>query len=231
MARASACRVGTPADTLWTNAVVAPTLPRPAAAQYIVPMDANTGGFRAEYLSELDVARIQLLALAAAVPEELYSWRPTDGTRSFSAVLVHIAAGNLMLLWMTGVRTPAGENLYASIDGDDLGRVGAMIRINVSLERTLTDKQGVMQLLTRSFDAAREAFSAVEDLDRSGTFLGQQGTVRRVYLRMLAHSHEHMGQAIAYVRSCGLEAPWPDPLKDLDQFLADARSRQSASAG
>jgi len=206
-------------------------LPRSRPGSTLAGMDAHTRGFRAEYLAELDVARIQLLALAAAVPEELYGWRPAESTRSFSAVLVHIAAGNLALLRMIGVRAPAVADLYGSLEGDELEQLGATIHRNVSLERTMTDKPGVTELLTRSFDAAREAFSAAEDLDRSGTFFGQQTTVRRVYLRLLAHSHEHMGQAIAYVRSCGLKAPWPDPLKELDQFLAEARARQATQAG
>lgn len=187
-------------------------------------------GFPAEYLSELDVARIQLLALAAAVPEELYGWRPADGARSFSAVLVHIAAGNLALLQMTGARTPAVAELYGSLSGDEFDQAGAMIRINVSLERTLTEKQGAMQLLTRSFDAVRQAFSQAEDLERMGSLFGEATTVRRLYLRMLAHCHEHMGQAIAYVRSCGLKTPWPDPLNDLDRLIEEARARRAASA-
>jgi hypothetical protein len=28
-----------------------------------------------------------------------------------------------------------------------------------------------------------------------------------------------MGQAIAYVRSMGMQAPWPDPLKNLDRIV------------
>jgi len=194
-------------------------------------MDSPTGGFTADYLSELDVARIQLLALAAALPDDLYGWRPAEGARSFSALLVHTAAGNLALLQMTGVRAPAVVELYGSLGGDDFDQAGAMIRINVSLERTVTDKQGVIDFLTRSFDAARHAFAEVEDLEKTGTLFGEPVTIRRLYLRMLAHCHEHMGQAIAYVRSCGLQAPWPDPLNDLDRLIAEARARRATSIG
>jgi len=188
-------------------------------------------GFPADYLSELEIARIQLLALARAVPQELYAWRPAEGARSFSAVLVHIAAGNLALLQMTGARTPAVVELYGSLAGDDFDQAGAMIRSNSALERTLTEKQALIDFLTRSFDAARQAFSSAEDLEKIGTLFGEPVTARRLYLRMLAHCHEHMGQAIAYVRFCGLKAPWPDPLGDLDQLIAEARARQAASIG
>jgi len=47
-----------------------------------------------------------------------------------------------------------------------------------------------------------------------------------LYLRMLAHSHEHMGQAIAYVRSMGIKAPWPDPLKNLDRIAAGKKQNE-----
>jgi hypothetical protein len=193
-------------------------------------MPSRISGFPGEYLWELDISRIQLLALAGAVPEEKYGWRPTGGTRPFSAVLVHIANGNFALLRLVGVRAPDVADLYGPLDGDELGQFAATIRKNIELEETLTGKQGVVDLLKKSFEAIEEAFHALsaEDLGKTGYFFGEQTTVRRVYLRMLAHTHEHMGQAIAYVRSMGIKAPWPDPRDALDRIIADARSRQAA---
>jgi len=188
-------------------------------------MEPRIPGFRGEYLWELDIARIQLLDLAAAVPEEAYGWRPVEGTRPFSAVLVHIAAGNMALLHVAGRPLPGGVDLYGPLQGDALAELREMIRTNVSLERTLTEKQPVIDLLRRSFEAVQQSFTAssVEDLEKVGRFFGEQTTVRRVYLRILAHTHEHMGQAIAYARSNGVKLPWPDPLKEMDRILADAR--------
>jgi hypothetical protein len=190
-------------------------------------MESRIPGFAGEYLWELDVPRIQLLSLAEAVPEELYGWRPAEGTRSFSAVLVHIAAGNFTLLRMAGRAAPGGVDLYGPVEGDELTRLAAMIGRNVSLEKTLTDKAGVMDLLRQAFEAIRQCFteSSIEDLEKVGEFFGERTTLRRVYLRMLAHSHEHMGQAIAYARTMGIGMPWPDPLKELDNMVAEARSR------
>jgi uncharacterized damage-inducible protein DinB len=173
-------------------------------------MEPRIPGFHGEYLWELDVARTQLLALAEAVPAGVYGWRPADGARPFSAVLVHIAAGNLALLHLAGAREPDG-------DGE---RFAAMIRSNFSLERTVTEKQDVIDLLRRSFEEVRQAFteSTIEDLEKIGNFFGERTTVRRVFFRMLAHTHEHMGQAIAYARANGLGVPWLDPLKSLDRI-------------
>ena len=45
---------------------------------------------------------------------------------------------------------------------------------------------------------------------KTSTDAGEQTTVRRVYLRLLAHADEHMGQMIAYLRFNGIAPPWPD---------------------
>lgn len=192
-------------------------------------MESRIPGFQGEYLWELDIARTKLLALAASVPREMYGWRPADRTRSFSAVLVHIAAGNFALLHLAGRPLLGGVDLYGPVEGDELAQFAAMIRKNVSLEQTLTEKQDVIGLLSRSFEAVQQSFKAsnVQELEEAGHFFGEQTTIRRVYLRILAHTHEHMGQAIAYARSSGVKIPWPDPVNEIDRIVAGAKSGQT----
>jgi hypothetical protein len=175
-------------------------------------MRSDTRVFHGEYLSELEIAERQLLAPAAAVPGAKYGWRPAEDTRSFSAVLVHVAAGNFYLLYVAGA--PAGQEHYGPLPGDRMAQFVAIARKNLSLERTLTDKHGVADLLACSFQAVREAFGSctLEELEGTG---GESITVRRIYLRMLVHAHEHMGQAIAYARAIGIRVPWPDPVDQL----------------
>jgi len=175
--------------------------------------------FQSEFLYELLVPQTQLLALAEAVPAESFQWRPAEDARSFSEVMVHIAAGNLMLLYRADVVEPEVMELCGGIEGDADSRWKSAIRKILFLEKTVTEKAAVIDLLKRSFEAVRRAFSAAteEDLGAEGEFFGQATTVRRFYLRILAHSNEHMGQAIAYARVMGYRVPWPDPLKDLDR--------------
>jgi len=191
-------------------------------------MQQEVTSFQQEYLAELEIAETQLLALADAVPEESYGWSPVLGARSFSAVLVHIAVGNFLLLYRAGVRIPAVTNLYGSIEGQPVARVVAIIRKNVAMEGTIVAKSEVVDLLRRSFQTVAEAMAGVtpDDLEVRGNFFGKPEAVRRLYLRMLAHSHEHMGQAIAYVRSMGYKVPWPDPLRDLDRVAASEAAHQ-----
>jgi hypothetical protein len=191
-------------------------------------MQAGNTGFRHEFLTELTIAKTQSHALADSVPEELYGWSPAQDARTFSAVLVHVAVGNFMLLYRVGVRSLAVTNLYSSLEGDLAKRIVAMVHKNVAMEKTVTAKREVIDLLRRSFDTLAEAIAAAtdEELEVTEDFFGKPETVRRVYLRMLTHCHEHMGQAIAYVRCMGFKAPWLDPLKDLDRIAASAEAHK-----
>jgi hypothetical protein len=184
----------------------------------------RVSSFQREYLWELLIPETQLVALAEAVPEESYGWRPAEDARSFSEVMVHIAAGNLMLLYRGDVLTPEVMEMCGGIEGDPVSQWKAVIRKILFLEKTVTGKAAVLDLLKHSFDAVSRTFAAVteEDLGKARLFFGETTTVRRFYLRMLAHSHEHMGQAIAYARTMGYRVPWLDPLKDLDRIAASA---------
>ena len=173
-------------------------------------MSTRIPGFKGEYLWEYDIVDRQLSALAEAFPEERYGWRPAETARSVSEVLVHVAAGNLVLLGMAGV--DAAPDLYGKLEGEVVPRMLGMIKKNDSLETTITDKQSVIALLRRSLDAMRIGFTQTPDteLERQDVFFGERTTVRRVYMRALSHLHEHMGQLVGYTRAMGLAAPWPD---------------------
>jgi len=71
-----------------------------------------------------------------------------------------------------------------------------------------------VKLLERSMEAIQKSLTEASDekLAGQGHFFGQVTTVRRAYLRMLAHMNEHIGQMVAYARSMGIPAPWRDPL-------------------
>ena len=189
-------------------------------------MEENKGDFKQEYLWELSIPQSQLVALADAVPEEDFGWKPAEDARSFSAVLVHIAAGNLMLLYRAGVHTAEVMEFCGSIEGEGISQWLAIVRKNFELERSVAGKTAVIDLLKRSFEAVRQSFSAAldEEINAARDFFGQKSTKRRLYLRMLAHSHEHMGQAIAYMRCMGLKAPWPDPVKEMERMVAGKKA-------
>ncbi|MGA3213739.1 MAG: DinB family protein, partial [Terriglobales bacterium] len=87
-----------------------------------------------------------------------------------------------------------------------------LIRRNDELAASVREKKAVAALLKRSLQAVNQSFNETSDpdLERHLHFFGEETTVRRVYLRLLAHAHEHMGQMVAYVRFNGIVPPWPD---------------------
>ncbi len=166
-------------------------------------------GFRGEFLSELEIAERQITAMAEAFPPAMYDWRPDHSARSVSEALVHVAAGNFMLLEVLGI--PAPVDYYADVPTQAEERILRLIRRNDELEKSVHEKAAVTDMLKRSLQAVRDSFTAAADaeLERQ-CFFGERTTIRRIYLRALAHMHEHMGQMIAYTRTMHMSPPWPD---------------------
>ena len=170
----------------------------------------ETGGFKTEYLSEFSTTSQHLVQLAAAMPADKYGWRPGTGVRSVSEVYVHIATGNYLLLALTGVKLPA--EYYPDIKPTAKGEpdLKAIFARTSELEKTITNKDQVQQMLKASLDAVQGQFSKLTpaDLDKPANFFGQKTTVRGIYLRILAHVNEHYGQSIAYARINAVVPPW-----------------------
>jgi uncharacterized damage-inducible protein DinB len=167
-------------------------------------------GFRGEFLWELEIAERQMVSMAEAIPAGKYDWRPDPKARSVSEVLVHVAAGNFMLLEVVGTAAPV--DLYSQLPAQGPERFWGLIQRNDELEKGVRERAVVTDLLKRSLQAVRTSFIGAGDpeLDRRLHFLGEETTVRRVYLRLLAHTHEHMGQLVAYLRTNGIPPLWPD---------------------
>ena len=132
----------------------------------------------------------QLLALAEATPEEKFAWRPAPGVRSNSEVFMHIALANFYLLSVTGPKMPAD--------------------MKEGLEKSVTSKADVISWLKRSLDAVKSAHLAVtpKGLERKVPIADRDATVDGMYLRIIVHANEHMGQLIAYARMTGVAPPW-----------------------
>ena len=154
-----------------------------------VPAQAPEGIWQG-YDGEWKHVSQQLVALAEATPAEKFSWRPAPGVRSTSEVYMHIAIANFYLLSVTGPKMPADLN-------DDM-------------EKTVTSKAEVIAWLKRSLEAVKTAHAAEtpKDLERKVKIEGRDATVDGMYLRIIVHANEHMGQLIAYARMTGVVPPW-----------------------
>jgi len=132
----------------------------------------------------------QLIALAEATPADKFSWRPAPGVRSTSEVYMHIAEANFYLLSVTGPKMPPD--------------------LKEGMDKSVTAKADVINWLQRSLDAVKQAHLAVtqKDLQRKVHIADRDATVDGMYLRIIVHANEHMGQLIAYARMSGVVPPW-----------------------
>ncbi len=132
----------------------------------------------------------QLIELAEATPPEKFAWRPAAGVRSTSEVYMHIAITNFYLLRVTGPKVPAD--------------------LKEDMETKVTSKPEVIAWLKRSLDAVQQAHLAenTKDLERKVRIHDRDTTVDGMYLRIIVHANEHMGQLVAYARMTGVVPPW-----------------------
>ena len=79
-----------------------------------------------------------------------------------------------------------------------------------NMEKAVTSKEEVIKWLKRSLEAVRTAHAAVTpaDLQRKVRIADRDATVDGMYLRIIIHDNEHMGQLIAYARMTGVAPPW-----------------------
>jgi uncharacterized damage-inducible protein DinB len=132
----------------------------------------------------------QLIELAEATPPEKFAWRPAAGVRSTSEVYMHIAITNFYLLRVTGPKVPPD--------------------LKEDMENKVTSKPEVIDWLKRSLDAVQQAHLAetTKDLERKVRIHDRDATVDGMYLRIIVHANEHMGQLVAYARMTGVVPPW-----------------------
>ena len=153
---------------------------------HVDPFEGLWQGYDGEWLH---VSR-QLVTLAEAIPQDKYGWRPAAGVRSTSEVLMHITIANFGLLAQTGQHMPS--------------------ELKPAMEKSVTDKERVISWLKRSLEAVKTAHAKEPpaDLNRKVDVLGRTATVEGMYLRIIVHANEHMGQLIAYARMNGVVPPW-----------------------
>jgi len=135
----------------------------------------------------------RVVQLAEAIPADKYGWRPAEGVRSVSEAVMHVAAANFALASALGVAPPEGADLE-------------------NLEK-VTDREQVLATLKTSIDHAKKALEGAEgtDYNRTVNAFGFEMPAARAVVILAAHSHEHLGQLIAYARSNGVTPPWSQP--------------------
>jgi uncharacterized damage-inducible protein DinB len=156
-------------------------------------VSAQDAGLWQGYDGEWDHVSRQLVALAEATPADKFAWRPAPGVRSMSEVYMHIVLANFYLLSVTGPKMPP--------------------EIKSDTEKSVTAKPDVIKWLKSSLDAVKTAHANIKpvDLEREVKIANRTAKVDGMYLRIIVHANEHMGQLIAYARMNGIVPPWSKP--------------------
>ncbi len=179
------------------TAVVALALPVTVHAQ------SHHAGAQPAAISSLlrDLGQVEqkLIALAEAIPESAFAWRPAEGVRSISEVVMHIAADNYFLPTFAGHPAPA----QTGIKSGDYPSVQAYESRQVSKAEALQSMRDSFAHLRGGMEMADDAF-----LTSNVDVFGSMMTGLDLAVITTTHLHEHLGQMIAYARSNDIVPPW-----------------------
>jgi uncharacterized damage-inducible protein DinB len=172
---------------LWSVAAVLAAVPGGIAGQ------GAPGNFIEEFEGQFGSSGSKIVALAEAMPAEVYGWSPGEGVATVATVFMHIARYNYMY---------PHENMGrpSPFTPEEYGR----------WEDEVTDKAEVVRLLNASVEYVYGIARGTKpsDLDVERTLYGRQVGEWAVLLQLVTHMNEHLGQSIAYARMNGVVPPW-----------------------
>lgn len=165
----------------------------PARAQDVVSKDA-AAAVKASFLADLETMRGKFVGLAEAFPQDKYTWRPMDGVRSVSEVLMLAAM--------------EGYSFVPNSFGGKPAELGS--RDDMAKLRTLSDKAAVLDHLNKGFAHAKATLEGIDPATLTGKrkLFGRDLSVIDVALFVGGDLHEHLGQLIAYARTNHIVPPW-----------------------
>jgi hypothetical protein len=164
-----------------------------ARAQDVISKEAATE-LKASFVRDLDTLRGKFVGLAEAFPQDKYTWRPMEGVRSVSEVL--------MLAAFEG---------YSFIPGSFGGKAADVgSREEAAKLRTLSDKAQVLEHLNKGFAHAKQQLESLDAATLTGKrkVMGQDLSASQTALAIGGDLHEHLGQLIAYARMNHIVPPW-----------------------
>jgi uncharacterized damage-inducible protein DinB len=161
--------------------IAATLLAAPAAA-------AQLSGVNNELLRDWIEMKRTLIALAEAMPEERFSYKPTPEQRDFAQQVLHVATANVINL-----------NFLR-------GKAAAP-----AIDRTATAKAAAIKAMADSFDYGEALLREQTDQSmfetvQTNQFLGPSSRARVVYF-LLGHSWDIYGQMVVYLRLNGRVPP------------------------
>jgi len=143
-----------------------------------------------DFLQRWESSKEYMVAVAEAMPEEAYGFRPIAEEMTFKEQLMHIA---VVVEWHTFSRFGGLDTPFRSDEFRSEGRT----------------KEEIIGVLEQEFDKAAEFIRTFDSgrLDETNTY-AQFTRSRRQFLLLLAdHVTHHRGQLLVYLRLKGIKPP------------------------
>jgi uncharacterized damage-inducible protein DinB len=147
---------------------------------------------KAAFLADIETMRGKFIGLANAFPADKYTWRPMDGVRSVSEVLMLIASEGYGF-------APTALGGQPGLSREEMGKLNG-----------ITDKTQVIDHLTKAFAYAKQTIEKIDPATLTGKrrAMGQERTLPEIVMFVAGDMHEHLGQLIAYARTNHIVPPW-----------------------
>jgi hypothetical protein len=167
--------------------------PSSASAQDVMTKE-SVAALKSSFIADLENVHTKFLGLANAFPQDKYSWKPMEGVRSVSEVLMLAAMEGYSFIPNSFGAKPA-----------ELGSRDDMAKL-----RTLSDKTQVIDHLNKGFAHAKKELEALDPATLTGKrkVFGQDRSAAEIALFVGGDLHEHLGQLIAYARMNQIVPPW-----------------------
>lgn len=190
------------ASVLIGNARLAKT--QEPAATTSTDTSAPSYDMKAQALLDLQTVNKKCVDLVQAIPSDKLTWRPSQDSRSFAEVFLHVAGERYGILSMMGATPPAG---FKAKD----------------LEKSTTERDKIIENLNQSWDFTSKTINGMTNAEFAKLVpkLGPQANEGDVIYILVADAHEHLGQLIAYSRQNGIVPPW----------TVAAQKKKAAAAG
>ena len=165
----------------------------PARGQDVMTKE-SVASLKASFIADLDRVHEKFLGLAQAFPQDKYEWRPMEGVRSVSEVLMLAAFEGYSFV-------PTSFGAKAA----DLGSREEAMKL-----RTLSDKTQVIEHLNKGFAHAKQQLEGLDPATLTGKrkIMGQDRSAADGVIMIGGDLHEHLGQLIAYARMNKIVPPW-----------------------
>jgi len=157
------------------------------------PKSGMSTSIVADFLDEVRQSRAYTLECAQAMPEDKYSFRPVPDTRTFGQQMVHVAESfpGLYELLIEGKTAPT--HTFSEAGKEQVG-------LREDVVRRLNEGFGYVERA-----ALRLKVKSLEDIVQGVG--GREITKRRALRFLLDHTTHHRGQAVIYLRMCGVRPP------------------------